>query len=430
MTAPKNQRLSHGSEEEPAPKRWRRPALFAKVEEAGAVDAILFATFLTILVFGLVMVYSASGVRAERLHGNSLHFLARQSIFAGAALVVVIVVASIDYRRFRAFTYPVLAGVSGLLLFTLTAGRSAGGATRWIEVGSFNMQPAEMAKLAIILWLAYSLSRKQEKIRSFSIGFLPHILIAGVMMFLCLKQPDFGSAVVIGLLTATMLFVSGTRLNYLLGTAALIFPIAYAVITNSEYRMRRLRGFRDPEATRFDESYQLYESLIGFGSGGVRGVGLGEGKQKLFFLPEAHNDFIGAIIGEELGFIGVAAVILAFLLIVYRGAKAAFNAPDTYGAYLAVGICVFLGVQALTNFAVAMGVLPTKGLVLPFISYGGSSLLVNAAAIGLLLNISRPRRPAETSDDGLEASPEGRSNARRHAETQLPHAPHAHGGMA
>src|SRR5690554_1194452 len=422
MTAPKNQRLSHGSEEEPAPKRWRRPALFAKVEEAGAVDAILFATFLTILIFGLVMVYSASGVRAERLYGSSPYLLTRQSIYAGLALIVVAFVATIDYRRFRPFTYPVLLGVAALLLFTLISGRSAGGATRWIEVGSFNMQPAEMAKLAIILWLAYSLSRKQEKIRSFSIGFLPHILIAGVMMFLCLKQPDFGSAVVIGLLTATMLFVSGTRLNYLLGTAALIFPIAYAVITNSEYRMRRLRGFRDPEATRFDESYQLYESLIGFGSGGVRGVGLGEGKQKLFFLPEAHNDFIGAIIGEELGFIGVAAVILAFLLIVYRGAKAAFNAPDTYGAYLAVGICVFLGVQALTNFAVAMGVLPTKGLVLPFISYGGSSLLVNAAAIGLLLNISRPRRPAEISDDGLEASPEGRSNAHNHAETQLRHA--------
>lgn len=399
MSTPKNQRISE--EEIPKP---RKRALFLRVEKAGAVDAILFATFITILVFGLVMVYSASGVRAERLHSNSLHFLTRQTIFAGLALVVVAIVATIDYRRFRPLTYPILVGVSGLLLFTLTAGRSAGGATRWIEIGSFNMQPAEMAKLAIILWLAYSLSRKQEKIRSFSIGFLPHILIAGVMMFLCLKQPDFGSAVIIGLLTATMLFVSGTRLNYLLGTAALLFPIAYGLITNSDYRMRRLQGFRDPEGTRFDESYQLYESLIGFGAGGFRGVGLGEGKQKLFFLPEAHNDFIGAIIGEELGFIGVALVIIAFLTLVYRGAKAAFNAPDTYGAYLAVGICVFLGVQALTNFAVAMGLLPTKGLVLPFISYGGSSLLVNAAAIGLLLNISRPREAANEPalDEAIE----------------------------
>lgn len=394
MSTPKNHRVS----EDEIPRR-RRPRLLSEVEAAGPVDAVLFATFLTILVFGLVMVYSASGVRAERLYGSSLYFLTRQSIYAGLALIVVAFVATIDYRRFRPFTYPVLLGVAALLLFTLIAGRSAGGATRWIELGSFNMQPAEMAKLAVILWLAYSLSRKQEKIRSFSIGFLPHILIAGLMMFLCLKQPDFGSAVVIGLLTATMLFVSGTRLNYLIATAMALFPIAYWVVVGSDYRLRRLQGFLDPEKTRFDESYQLFESLIGFGAGGFRGVGLGEGKQKLFFLPEAHNDFIGAIIGEELGFIGVLAVVIAFLILVVRGAKAAFNAPDTYGAYLAVGVSVFLGIQALTNFAVAMGLLPTKGLVLPFISYGGSSLLVNAAAIGLLLNISRPRR---TPDFGVE----------------------------
>jgi cell division protein FtsW len=386
---PKNERLDR--EAAPKPAR-RRPVVFAKLGKAGPVDGVLVVTWLSLLAFGVVMVYSASAVYAERTFGNGFHFLTRQAVFAALGISIVGVLATIDYRRLQVFTYPVLFTVFFLLLAViLGVGRSAGGATRWIQVGSFHVQPAEMAKLAIVLWLAYSLSRKEEKIRTFSVGFLPHVLVAGAFMALSLKQPDFGSAVMIGVLTAVMLFAAGTRIGYLLAAAAVVLPLVVAVVASSPYRMKRILGFLDPEGRRFGEGYQLFESLVGFGSGGVTGVGLGDGRQKLFFLPEAHNDFIGAIIGEELGLVGVSLVVLAFVVIVARGMRAAFRAPDAYGAYLAIGVTVLLAAQAFTNLAVGMGLVPTKGLVLPFISYGGSSLLVNCAAMGLLLNVSRPR---------------------------------------
>jgi cell division protein FtsW len=280
-------------------------------------------------------------------------------------------------------------------------GRSAGGAARWIQLGPINIQPAEIAKVALILWLAYSLSKKRLQIRSFTVGFLPHALVAGLLMMLCLKQPDFGSAVMIGLLTFILLFSAGAKTGYLLGSMLFAAPVAYALIASSEYRMRRIQAFIDPFAHRYDVGYQISESLMSFGSGGATGVGIGDSRQKLFFLPEAHTDFISAIIGEELGFVGVVTLLAVFVLVVVRGLRAAFRAADDYGAYLAVGITMFVGAQAITNLAVAMGMLPTKGLVLPFVSYGGSSLIVNCAAVGILLNVSRPR---EAPDGAVEPS--------------------------
>lgn len=391
----------------------------------GPADAILMAIVVGLIAFGVVMVYSASAVYAARTYDDGHRFLLRQSVFAVVGIVWMVTVAKIDYHRYRALTYPILAGAVGLLLFVvLGLGHTAGGASRWIQLGPVNIQPAETAKLAIILWLAYSLSKKAAEIRSFSVGFLPHILVSGFLMFLCLQQPDFGSAVMIGVLTAVMIFTAGGRFTYLLGAALLAIPMVVLLIATSPYRMRRMEAFSDPFAHRYDLGYQIAESLMSFGAGGVTGVGIGDSRQKLLFLPEAHTDFISAIIGEELGFIGICCLVLAFAAIIVRGLRAAFDAPNDYGTYIAVGITMFLGLQAYTNLAVAMGMVPTKGLVLPFLSYGGSSLLVNCTAVGVLLNVSRPRevevREAQDEREVRAKTPRKRSRPARRLAGALP----------
>jgi cell division protein FtsW len=369
-----------------APAKPKHPAV------VGPADAVLYGTVIALIAFGVVMVYSASAVFASQRYDNGYFFLIRQGIFALIALPMIVAIARVDYHRYRALTYPMLAGVVALMAVVgLGFGHSAGGAARWISIGPFHIQPAEMAKVVLIFWLAHSLSKKGEKIKTFSVGFLPHVLMAGFLMVLCLAQPDFGSAVMIGLLTFILLFTAGARLGYILGAGLLALPIVYALIASSPYRMRRILSFLEPFQHRQGAGYQVAESLLSFGSGGLTGVGIGDSRQKLFYLPEAHTDFISAIIGEELGFIGLLLLVFAFLIVFVRGIRAAFRAADPYGTYLAVGISMFLGMQAFTNLAVAMGLLPTKGLVLPFISYGGSSLLVNSAAVGVLLNVSRPR---------------------------------------
>ncbi|MFO0692630.1 MAG: putative lipid II flippase FtsW [Polyangiales bacterium] len=363
---------------------------------AGHADPVLTAVVVALVGFGVVMVYSASAVFADRQFHDGHYFLIRQSIYAVLGIATMFAAAGIDYHRYRPLTYPIL-GITVLLLFLVGfgMGRTAGGATRWLQIGPVNIQPAEVAKVAIIFWLAYSLSKKRDRLETFSVGFLPHALMAGFLMLLCLKQPDFGSAVMIGLLTFVLMFAAGTRIGYLLGATLGVLPVLFSLVYFSEYRMERIRGFLDPFAHRQDEGFQIFESLVSFGSGGVLGVGLGDSRQKLFFLPEAHTDFISAIVGEELGFLGILALISAFTLVVVQGYRAAFRAADDYGTYLAVGITTFVGLQAFTNLAVAMGMVPTKGLVLPFLSYGGSSLIVNCGAIGVLLNVSRPRVVAE-----------------------------------
>ncbi len=387
-------RLGRSSIAAPAPAR------------VGPADAVLIATVIALVAFGVVMVYSASAVFASQQYHDGQHFLVRQAVYALVSIVLMVLLARFDYHRYRPFTYPMLAGAVGLMLVVaLGFGRTVGGAARWIQVGPVNIQPAEITKLALIFWLAYSLSKKADRIRSFSVGFLPHALMAGLLMLLCLKQPDFGSAVMIGLLTFVLLFAAGAKTGYMLGALMLAAPVVFALVAGSEYRMRRIRAFLEPFEHRYDIGYQISESLMSFGSGGVTGVGIGDSRQKLFFLPEAHTDFISAIIGEELGFIGVSLLVAAFLVVVWRGLRAAFRAPNDYGTYLALGITMFLGAQAFTNLSVAMGLLPTKGLVLPFMSYGGSSLVVNCAAVGVLLNVTRARIDAisrETKSDERE----------------------------
>lgn len=368
----------------------RRSSNPAASNEAGPIDVTLAATLIGLIAFGVVMVYSASAVYANNMFGNGYHFLIRQTVFALLALVVLFVFAHINIDLLRRTTYPVLLlAVLLMIAVALGFGRSAGGATRWLVAGPVNVQPAELAKLAMILWLAHSLAKKSHRVHTFSIGFLPHVLVAGLLMLLCLAQPDFGSAVMIGLLTFVVLFAAGAKAGYLLGCLLIVLPIGYAAIASSPYRMRRIQAFLEPFEHRRGAGYQITESLMSFGSGGWTGVGLGDGRQKLLFLPEAHTDFISAIIGEELGFVGVVLLSAAFAWVVFRGLRAAWRAQDEYAGYLAAGMTLFIGLQAFTNLAVAMGLLPTKGLALPFVSYGGSSLLVNAAAAGIILNTSR-----------------------------------------
>jgi cell division protein FtsW len=358
--------------------------------DPGPMDVSLAATLVALIAFGVVMVYSASAVYASNMFGNGYHFLLRQTVFAAVAFVVLFAFTRVDINLLRRSTYPVLlVAVLLMVAVALGFGRSAGGATRWLAVGPVNMQPAELAKLAMIMWLAHSLAKKSSRVRTFSIGFLPHVLVAGLLMLLCLAQPDFGSAVMIALLTFVVLFAAGAKAGYLLGCVFIVVPIGYAAIASSPYRMRRIKAFLEPFEHRQGAGYQITESLMSFGSGGWTGVGLGDGRQKPLFLPEAHTDFISAIIGEELGFIGVVLLCAAFAWIVFRGLRAAWRAQDEYAGYLAAGMTLFIGLQAFTNLAVAMGLLPTKGLALPFVSYGGSSLLVNAAAAGIILNTSR-----------------------------------------
>jgi cell division protein FtsW len=283
-----------------------------------------------------------------------------------------------------------LAGTVALLVLVIVGfGRSGGGAARWLRIGPVALQPAELAKVTVVLWLAHSLSKKHEKIKTFTVGFLPHLLMVGFLVILCLKQPDFGSSVVLLLLTFTLLFVAGAKTGYLLGAIVLALPVAIHLVMGSAYRRRRWEAFVDPWAHRHDISYQLVESLMSFGAGGPTGLGLGDSRQKLFFLPEAHTDFIGAIIGEELGFVGMCCLLSAYAFMVYRGIKIALEAADDYGTYVAFGISTLFSLQVIINLGVAMGVLPTKGLTLPLVSYGGSSLCINLAAIGILLSISR-----------------------------------------
>ncbi len=353
------------------------------------VDLVLAAVVVGLIGFGVVMVYSASTVQGTTQHHDAQFFLKRQGAFAIAALALFFLTSLIDYHRLYKLTYPVLGSV-GLLLVACVAGfgHSGGGATRWLSVGPVHIQPAELAKLALVSWLAYSLAKKAEKVKTFTVGFLPHLLVAGVFVLLCMKQPDFGSAVVLLLLTFTMLFVAGAKVGYILGATILGGAFAVVSIVSREYRYARYLAWLNMDAHRQDLAYQPFQSVMSFGSGGTFGLGIGRGLQTLY-LPEAHNDFVAAIIGEELGFVGVLALCAVFLTLVARGVRAALRAPDDYGSYLAFGISAMFGIQAILNLCVALAILPTKGLTLPFISYGGSSLIMNAVAAGVLLNVSR-----------------------------------------
>jgi cell division protein FtsW len=374
------------------------------VQAAGPVDPVLAAVVVALIGFGVVMVYSASAVQATVQYHDPQFFLKRQAAYAVGALVALWASSRIDYHRLYKLTYPLLALVGILLLLCVVGfGHSGGGAARWLSIGPVHVQPAEMAKVSLVIWLAYSLAKKADRIKTFTVGFLPHLIVAGVYMLLCLKQPDFGSAVVLLLLTFTMLFIAGAKVGYILGASILGGAFGAAAIRFKEYRYERYLAWLHMDEHRQDLAYQPFQSVMSFGSGGPTGLGIGRGLQTLY-LPEAHTDFVAAIIGEELGFLGIAALCGAYMLLVARGVRAALRAPDDFGSFLAFGLSTMFGVQALVNLAVALAVLPTKGLTLPFVSFGGSSLLMNAIAAGVLLNISR--QSGEPASDATPPTPE------------------------
>ena len=347
------------------------------------IDVILLAAVFALCALGIVMVYSSSAVSAAARLGDGAYFLKRQ----------LLAVLKFGYRRLAFLAYPALLVSIVLLVAVLVPGigASAGGARRWIRLPGFSLQPGELAKLGLVLYLAYSLAKKREKVKVFAVGFLPHCLITGLLALLVLGQPDFGSAVSMAIILFALLFAAGTKVSYLVGSLLAALPLAYHLVAGSPYRMKRITAFLDPWAHRHDVGYQVAESLMSIGSGGVFGLGLGDGRQKLFFLPEAHTDFIFSIIGEELGLVGVVAVIALYAVVIWRGIRAALNATEPFGTYLALGVTVLLGFQSVVNMAVAMGMVPTKGLTLPFISYGGTSLVISLAATGVLLSISQSR---------------------------------------
>jgi cell division protein FtsW len=385
------------------------------------VDRVLVGAVLALLGFGMVMVFSSGAVFAAKKYGDSTYFLKRELIYATLGLAAMSLSVRIDYSTYRRIAYPLLFVSIMCLAVVLKVGSRAGGAIRWFRLGPLSFQPSELAKFALAVYLASLLARKAEKVKVFSVGFLPPLVVTGVLMGLLLKQPDLGTAVIFGAVALGLLCVAGTRTSYLILAVLVAAPAGWKFIVSTPFRMRRMLAFLDPWAFRRDVGYQITESLISVGSGGVAGLGLGDGRQKLFFLPEAHTDFILSIVGEELGLIGVLFVVLAFSVIVWRGLRAAFRARDVFGCYLAFGITAMFGLQALVNIGVVLGSLPTKGLPLPFISYGGTSLVVSLFMAGVLANISARNPEPGEGLEGLLA--EVRNRARKARNRRLADGP-------
>jgi cell division protein FtsW len=359
-------------------------------------DVRLLFPVLFLVGIGVVMVYSASSAIAAKSYGNSYLFLKKQAVFALAGAAILIVCRFVPYRWYRPSTYPLLILALALLsaIHIPGIGIEAGGATRWLRLGPVTFQPSELARLILILYLAYSLDRKQAHIKVFSIGYVPHMVVLAMFTVLIITQPDFGSVVILATITWIMLFVGGVRVIYLMMTFLMLLPAAYYMLIHAAYRLKRLMSFLDPWQYPSAEGYQIIHSMMAFGTGGLWGTGVGKGYQKLFYLPEPHTDFIFSVIGEELGLVGVVIILGLYGLILWRGIGIARGASDTYGSFLALGLTVGIVLQVCVNMGVALGLLPTKGLTLPFLSYGGTSLLVNMAAIGILMNIGSANRRA------------------------------------
>jgi UDP-N-acetylglucosamine--N-acetylmuramyl-(pentapeptide) pyrophosphoryl-undecaprenol N-acetylglucosamine transferase len=353
-------------------------------------DPWLMAPVLLLVAFGLVMVYSSSAVFAGEKLGDGAYYLKRQALWALAGALGMAAMLKLGYRRLEPLAYPGLVLAMALLALVLAPGigHVAGGARRWIQLGPVGFQPGEIAKVALVVYLARSCARKRSKMRLFTIGFLPHCIVTAAMVVLLLRQPDFGTAVTCVVLLGSLLFAAGARLGYLAAAVVAAAPAAGYLVISQPYRLERIRAFLDPFADPRGSGYQLAESLMAFGSGGMSGLGLGEGKQKLFYLPAAHTDFILPMIGEELGFAGVLLVVALFAVLLWRGFRAAWRSPDPFGCYLAVGFTVLIGFQVFVNAGMALGMLPTKGMTLPFVSYGGTSLAVMMTAAGALLSVS------------------------------------------
>ena len=378
------------------------------------IDGPMFIAILALVAIGVVMVGASSAIVADSGNGDSLYFLKRQALFAVVGSAALVLAASIDtaWLERRAGPLAILSLVLLVLVLVPGIGHVAGGSRRWFQLGPISVQAGEIAKLAVVMYLAAQLARRAAAAPSIDarvrapkhVGLLRLFLLPGAAMLLLLVEPDFGTAVLLAAITFVMLFVGGARVGPLLGVAALAVPLALVAIGTSEYRTRRVLAFLDPWSHRYDIGYQITESLMTVGSGGLFGLGLGESRQKLFFLPAAHTDFIFSIIGEELGFVGVLLVTGCFAVIATRAWLAASRSANVFSSLLIVGLGSLLVLQAVFNVAVTLGLVPTKGITLPFVSYGGSSLVMSMAIAGVLLRATAEalRQPSDaaTRDDG------------------------------
>ncbi len=351
-------------------------------------DLVLLAAVFALLGIGTIEIYSATAAESLTKFGSSAHYLQRQIMYVAVGGFALWLGARIDYRKLRTWTYPLLL-VSIMLLGVALAMPARNSATRWIPLGPLTFQPVEIAKLALVTYLAYSLGRKADRVKTFTVGFVPHLVVCGIMMALLLLQPDLGSSVVLGCMTLGMLFMAGTRVSYIMLAVLGAAPVAYHLVVGTPWRMRRFLAYFNPDAFASGEAYQFVQARLAIGSGGLTGAGLGDGHQTLGYMPMAHNDFIMAPIGEELGWFGIALVLTLFAILVWRGIRAALGAREVFGGYLAFGITLLFGVQALFNVGVVLGIVPNKGITLPLVSYGGSSLVITMFLVGLLLNVGR-----------------------------------------
>jgi len=377
------------------------------------IDRTLLVTVGLLLSAGILFVYSASNAMSRELLGDSYHFFKMQALWCCIGLIVMIFTASFNYQNYQRLALPllILSAVLLLLVYVPNVGVKRGGGARWIRIAGASFQPVEFAKLAVVIYIAQYLNRKgvselsgrrklklatsgtagNGDIKSFKRGVLPSLLVLLVFFALIYGQPDFGSVILIGLVVFVMLFLGGAKVHQiaLLAIAASLL-ICYE-IWREPYRLNRWLAFLDPWKDPDGAGYQIIQSFYALGSGGILGTGLGAGVQKLHYLPAAHTDFIFAVIGEELGFVGSLFMILLFMAIVWRGMRISLSTQNRFGSLLAVGLTLLLGIQAIINIGVVTGTLPTKGLTLPFISFGGSSMLVSLASVGILLNISREK---------------------------------------
>lgn len=355
----------------------------------GSIDLIVFTAVIALLSIGLVMVFSASSVMGINDFRDPYHYVKRQLVWAVLGLISMYAAAKIDYHIYQYLALPGLIIAIALLVLVLFIGDDIGGSNRWISLGFFNLQPSEVAKLAMVNYTALYISNKRSKLRKFLSGLLPLLVILGIQFGLIMMEPDFGTAMTMVFTIVIILFAGGAHLGQMAVLGCLSVPAFYYLIKYEPYRAKRLLAFLDPWADPTGTGWNIIQSLTAIGSGGLFGLGLGNSRQKFSYLPEHHTDFIFPILCEELGFIGGALVLLLFFLVAWRGLRIALNAPDLYGSLLAIGLTSTIAFQALLNIGVVTGVLPVTGITLPFISYGGSSLIISLASVGVLLNISR-----------------------------------------
>ena len=362
-------------------------------------DKVLFVTTVLLVFAGVVMVYSASAIMAQQKYHDGYHFLLRQVMWAALGLGALSLVMRVDYRVYR---QPIVIwttlGVVGLGLMAVLLSAPINGTRRWFGFGGFGIQPSELAKLAIVLFTAALLEKRMARINDVRYALMPVGIVVGLAVALILAEPDFGTSVSILLVVGLMVIAAGLNWRYIAALLLTAAPAIWLLIWLAPYRMRRFTIFMDPESDPRGTGFQILQSLIAVGTGGVSGRGLMQGVQKLFFLPEAHTDFIYAVIAEELGLIGAVLVLAAFVVIAWRGLRIASRAPDPFAAFIAIGLTGMVAVQALINISVVVALMPTKGIPLPFVSSGGSSLVISLIGIGILLNVSQHASTAHAVD--------------------------------